>query len=179
MKLSIPENLETERLHLHRLRYEDAEEIFYTYASKPESTRYLSWPTHQSIRDTRQFLQYAVQGWNDGSDYSFAIRQKTSNRLIGSCGMMHDNGRIQFGYVLGPNHWGQGFGTEVCRRLMQLIQGYAEIYRVSTFVDADNLASINVLLKAGLQEEARLEKWYRFVNQSMQPKDCILFKLPL
>ena len=81
--------------------------------------------------------------------------------------------------MLGTNHWGQGYATEVCRKMMQTVRKETEVYRVSTFVDAENLASIKVLLKSGLVEEARLEKWYRFVNQDMQPKDCILFKLPL
>ncbi|HRI80782.1 MAG TPA: GNAT family N-acetyltransferase [Cyclobacteriaceae bacterium] len=179
MKLSIPEQLETERLLLQRLKYEDAEEIFYTYASKPESTRFMLWPTHKTIEDSRLFLRYAVKGWNAGTDYSFSIRLKKLNRFIGSCGMIHDVGKIQFGYVLSPSHWGNGFATEVCQKLMATVRAIPEIYRVNTFVDAENIASANVLRKAGLIEEARLEKWFRFVNQDNQPKDCLLFRLPL
>jgi hypothetical protein len=40
------------------------------------------------------------------------------------------------------------------------------------------MASVRVLQKAGLVQEARLEKWFRFVNQGGQPKDCLLFKIP-
>ena len=50
-RLSLPAIIRTERLLLQRLRYEDAEEIFYAYASKPEATRYVSWPTHRSDID--------------------------------------------------------------------------------------------------------------------------------
>src|SRR6185295_6455831 len=106
MKLPIPEQIETERLVLQRLKYEDAEQIFYTYASKPESTRFMLWPTHQTIEDSRSFLKYAVTGWNAGKDYSFGIRLRKVNRFIGSCGLVHDEGKIQFGYVLSPTHWG-------------------------------------------------------------------------
>ncbi len=179
MKLPIPEQLETERLSLSRLKYEDAEEIFYTYASKPVATKYMSWPTHRSMEDTRDFLRYAVDGWRAGKDYSFSIRNKKTNRMIGSCGLLNDAGKIQFGYILSPTHWGQGFATEVCRKLMEVVKGLPEVYRVSTFVDCDNLASARVLLKSGLIEEARLEKWFKFVNQDSTPKDCLLFRLPL
>lgn len=179
MRIPFPEHFETERLNLYRLKYEDAAEIFYTYASKPEATRFMSWPTHQSLQDTRSFLNYAVAGWRLGVDYSFAIRLKGSNRFIGSCGAMNDNGKIQFGYVLTPTHWGQGYATEVCIRLMAILKSFPEVYRVSTFVDSENVASVRVLLKSGLIEEARLPQWFRFINQGNEPKDCILFRLPL
>ncbi len=177
--MTLPERFETERLVLQRLRYEDEPEIFYTYASKIECTRYMSWPTHQSLKDTRAFLKYAVNGWRAGVDFSWSIRLKSSNRLIGSCGVINDNGKIQFGYVLGPNYWGQGYATEVCRKLLALLKTIPEVYRINTFVDMDNVASSKVLKKCGLEEEAVLLKWFRFVNQGNEPKDCVLYKLPL
>ena len=179
MILSIPEQFETERLALRRLKYEEAEEIFYTYASKPEATKFMSWPTHKSLADTRIFLKYAANGWRAGTDYSFSIRLRESNRLIGGCGILHDEGKIQFGYILSPTQWGRGYATEVCKKLMSIVKGLAGVYRVSTFVDTENVASANVLLKSGLVEEARLEKWFKFVNQDNRPKDCLLFRLPL
>jgi ribosomal-protein-alanine N-acetyltransferase len=179
MKLPVPESIETERVSLSRLRREDAEEIFYSYASKPEATKFMLWPTHQSLADTRSFLTRAAYGWNAGSDYSFGIRLKDTQRLIGGCGLVNEEGKIQFGYVLSPTHWGRGLATEVCRSLMEVVRGLPGVYRVSTFVDADNVASVRVLLKSGLVEEARLEKWLRFVNQDNQPKDCLIFRLPL
>ncbi len=179
MSLTISEYYETERLRLIRLKYEEAEEIFYTYASKPEATKYMAWPTHRTMDDTRNFLKHAVGGWKAGTDYSFGIRLKDSNRLIGSCGLLHDDGKIQFGYVLSPTHWGRGYATEVCRKLMEIVRTQHDVYRVSTFVDVENVASARVLMKSGLVEEARLEKWFKFVNQDNQPKDCWLFRLPL
>jgi [ribosomal protein S5]-alanine N-acetyltransferase len=178
IRLSFPEKIETPRLMLQRLRYEDAEEIFYTYASKPEATRYLSWKTHASVEDTRAFLRYAIEAWNRGTDYSFSIRLKDSRKLVGGFGVMHDDGKIQFGYVLSPGIWGNGYATEACRAVMQLLKTYPSLFRIGTFVDLDNAASIRVLLKSGLIEEARLEKWFRFINQGNIPKDCALFRLP-
>ena len=177
MNLSIAEQVDTQRLRLQRFRSEDAEEIFYTYASKPEAIKFMAWPTHQSIRDTRNFLNYAVQGWATGDDFSYAIRLRGTNRMIGSCGMMNEAGKIQFGYVLGPMHWGCGYATEATRAMLQLVKNQKEIFRIGSFVDTENLASINVLKKCGLIQEARLEKWFRFPNQNNEPKDCLLFRL--
>jgi [ribosomal protein S5]-alanine N-acetyltransferase len=176
--LDFPERIETSRLLLQRLRYEDAEEIFYSYACKPETTRYLSWPTHQSVEDTRAFVRYAMESWNLGLDYTFSIREKETGKLIGSFGVIHENGKVQFGYVFSPTYWGKGYATEACRKIMSILKTFPSLFRIGTFVDTENEASIRVLLKSGLQEEARLKRWLRFVNQNNQAKDCILFYLP-
>lgn len=178
-QLNIPEKIETSRLLLQRLRYEDAEEIFYTYASKPEATRYLAWPMHKSIEDTRAFLRYAIESWHQGTDYSFSIRLKSTQQFIGSFGAIHEDGKIQFGYVLSPIHWGQGYATELCRKMMDILKMIPTLYRIGTFVDLENEASLKVLLNSGLIEEGRLQKWFRFVNQNNEPKDCAIFRLPL
>jgi len=179
VRLNFPEKIETTRLMLLRLKYEDAEEMFYSYASKPEVTKYLSWATHQSVDNTRAFVRYAMESWNMGLDYSFSIRLKDTGKFIGSFGVIHDDGKIQFGYALSPTQWGQGYATEACRAIMEILKTFPSVFRVGTFVDVENIPSIKVLIKSGLIEEARLEKWFRFINQGNQPKDCILFRLPL
>ena len=178
MLLAMPERLESKRFYLERLRYEFAEEIFYAYASKPEATTYVSWPTHQSIEDTRAYLRYAVDAWTKGTDYSYAIRLRGSNRLIGGIGCVNDWGKVQFGYILNPVFWNQGYATEAARLLIGSLKRLPNVHRIWTFIDADNHASARVLLKCGLVEEARLEKWFRFVNQGNEPKDCVMFTAP-
>jgi ribosomal-protein-alanine N-acetyltransferase len=178
VKLGLPAQIFTDRLILRKLRYEEAEEIFYCYASKPEATRFMSWQTHQSIEDTRAFLQHAGEGWRNGTEYSFSIRHRRDNRFVGSFGIINDYGKVQFGYILGPAHWGKGYATEVCKAVMGVLRSIPEVWEVQTFVDADNTASANVLLKSGLIEDARFPQWFHFVNQGNQLKDCIHFVLP-
>ena len=178
VQLNLPEKLSTERLILQRLRYEDAEEIFYTYASKKEATKFMSWPTHQSLTDTRLYLQYATHAWSIGTDYSFSVRLKDSNRLIGAFGTLNDDGKLQFGYIFSPTQWGMGYATEVCSYMMPLLKKQQGIIRIQTFVDIENAASAKVLVKSGLVEEAVIKDFFAFVNQGSVMKDCILFKLP-
>ena len=162
---------------MQRLRYEDAEEIFYTYAGKPEVTKFLAFPTHQSVGDARNFLNYVIDAWDNGTEYAFGIRLKGENRFVGSLGFINENGKVQFGYALSPNYWNRGVATEACKAVLELLKRQKDIHRVWTFTDAENVASGKVLLKCGLVEEARLSKWFRFVNQDNQPKDCILYVL--
>ena len=177
IRLTLPEKLETQRLVLERLRYEDAEEIFFTYASKPEATKYLTFPTHQSIQDARSFLRHARSAWDRGTEYVFSIRERETHRFIGSIGVINENGKVHVGYVISPAQWGRGLATEACTALLTVLKHQQEVYRIWTFIDAENTASGKVLIKCGLIEEARLKNWARFVNQDNQPKDCILYIL--
>lgn len=174
----LPVSLETERLLLRRLKYEDAEEIFYAYASKLEATRFVSWPVHQTVADTTSYLKSAVESWNIGLSYSYAIRTKSDNRLIGSIGMINDNGNVQFGYIFSPSVWNMGYATESVTELLRQLIMLDGVYRIWTFVDVENLSSQRVLQKTGMVEEARLNKWRRFVNQNNQPRDCVLYMWP-
>jgi RimJ/RimL family protein N-acetyltransferase len=175
VRSQLPQRIETERLILSRLRYEDAEEIFYTYASKPEATKYLAFPTHQSVLDARKFTRYAVGAWDADLEFVFSIRLKDSLRFIGTFGIINENGKVNFGYCISPSQWGNGYVTETCRTVLNILKRNKNIHRIWTFVDAENEASIKVLKKCGLKEEARLTNWFRFVNQDNKPKDCILF----
>jgi len=178
LSLNLPERIETDRLVLQRLRYEDAEEIFYGYASKPEATRYVAWPTHQSVQETRRFLDYAVSAWEGGAEYTFGIRVKEINWFIGSIGVVNDSGKVSFGYILGPRHWSKGYATEACTAVMQRLRNIHGVYRIWTLVDTENIASCKVLEKCGLIREAQLYKWFRFINQDNAPKDCFIYRLP-
>lgn len=152
--------------------------MFFAYASKPEATQFVSWPTHKSVEETRIYLAYAINGWKMGLDYSYVIRLKPTRQLIGSIGCINEMGKVQFGYILSPTFWNQGLATEACKALLSRLIQSENVYRIWTFTDVDNQASQRVLLKSGLLEEARLTRWFRFVNQGNAPKDCVLFKLP-
>jgi ribosomal-protein-alanine N-acetyltransferase len=179
VKLNLPPQIFTDRLLLQKLRYEEAEEIFYCYASKSEATRFMSWPTHQSLEDTKSFLHFAMEGWKAGTDYSYSIRLQKNARFVGSFGVINEHGRVQFGYILSPSQWGNGYATEVCATMMQLLRTAPGVVSIQTFTDSDNRASAKVLIKCGLIEEARLSNWFRFVNQDNRVKDCIHYRLPL
>lgn len=177
-RLNLPEQLTTERLLLQRLRYEDAEEIFYAYASKPEATRFVTWPTHTSIKVTREYIRYVQQAWNQGLDYSYTIRLCKTGQLIGSYGVINENGRVQFGYILSPTFWNMGIATEACTAITSLLKGKSQLHRIGTFVDCDNIASAKVLEKCGYEREATLQRWLCFPNQENKAKDCWVYVLP-
>jgi ribosomal-protein-alanine N-acetyltransferase len=180
MSLKFPEQIETERLILRRLRPVDAERIFYVYGSKPEATKYVVWPTHQSLEDARTFLRYSELGWKKGIEFSYGIFLRKSERMIGSIAViLKDLNAVQLGYILGPIHWHFGYATEACKSFIKTIQSTKSVTRIDSFVDIENTASANVLLKSGFCEDTLSKMTIRFVNQNNQMKDCRLFYLLL
>jgi RimJ/RimL family protein N-acetyltransferase len=69
-------------------------------------------------------------------------------------------GDFEIIYVLGRGNWGRGFATEVARAV--LVYGFRELRlgRIHATVDAENEASIRVLLKLGFRYEAEFEDEY-------------------
>ena len=76
--------LETDRLLLRRFTLDDAESVFYNWASDDEVTKYLTWPTHKSIDVSRGYMDFCVKGYTDLSFYQWGIELKDTQELIGN-----------------------------------------------------------------------------------------------
>jgi len=66
---------------------------------------------------------------------------------------------IEVGYFLKPSAWGQGYATEVCRRMLQFVFQETLLSEVVASVDANNVASRNVLEKSGFLFAGRKLCW--------------------
>ena len=63
-------------------------------------------------------------------------------------GQMPD-GDVEIGYFLKRSAWGKGYATEACRRLLQMAFEESPLTEVVATFEAGNIASRNVLRKAG------------------------------
>jgi RimJ/RimL family protein N-acetyltransferase len=64
---------------------QDADAMFERYASDATVTKFLGWPTHESVKDTRQFLQtYSNVLWNKHKVGPYLISDLESGMLLGS-----------------------------------------------------------------------------------------------
>ena len=114
-----PEVYETPRLILRIPRMDDAKAIFESYAQDEEVTRYLLWRPHKTINDTTAFLHYAFDGWQHGTEYTWAITLKQERSLIGMIGLRISIPKADFGYVLAKRYWNKGYMTEAVQRLVE------------------------------------------------------------
>ena len=81
--MSFPERIETARLVLRRPRPDDADAIFEGYAQDPLVTRYMMFRPHTSVDTVRDFVGAAIEHWNRGTAFAYAITLKSSSELMG------------------------------------------------------------------------------------------------
>lgn len=76
--------LETDRLIIRAFVPEDAAPMFRNWASDPEVTKYLTWPTHPSQEVTEKVVSSWVEKNGDPTNYQWAIVWKETMEPIGS-----------------------------------------------------------------------------------------------
>ncbi len=110
---SAPDAIETPRLSLRRPRAADVDVIFARYASDPEVTRFVGWPRHRTVDDTRSFLSFSDDEWAKAPAGPYLIFARDTGRLLGSTGLIFETPyRAATGYVLAKDEWGRGYATE-------------------------------------------------------------------
>ena len=159
MKLTGTQPLETSRLNLRRFRMEDADAMYRNWASDPEVTRFLTWPTHPSADVTRMVLQGWVARYAEGSSFNWAIVPKGEEQPVGGISVVHldaEAGIAEIGYCLGHAFWGRGYMPEALRAVIDYLFGTAEVNRIVARHDARNPKSGRVMQKVGLRLEGVL-----------------------
>ena len=153
--MKAPSQLKTERLLLRKPTLADAGEIYRRYASDAEVTRYLSWPRHQSIDDTRAFVQFSDTQWRDHPAGPYLI-ESDSGLLLGGTGLeLLNPDQAMTGYVFARDAWGKGYATETLRAMINLARqlGFSELQATC---HAAHIPSQRVLEKCGFARKEPL-----------------------
>ena len=103
--------LATERLTLRRFMIEDAESMYYNWASEDEVTRFLTWPTHKSVQDSEMVIDQWIKSYEDKKTYQWAIELNDLEQPIGSISAVKVDDEIdavEVGYWIGTIYWNKG-----------------------------------------------------------------------
>lgn len=158
------ERLETERLLLRRPTDADAAAIFDRYAADAEVTRYLAWPRHRSLDDTRRFLMFSDHEWERAAAGPFLILSRDDGRLLGGTGLVFETpARASTGYVIARDAWGHGYATEALVAMVGLARQLGVI-RLYAICHVDHRVSARVLEKGGFTLEGLLRAHSEFPN---------------
>ncbi len=148
--------IETPRLLLRRAVLEDANAMYDNWASDPEVTRFLIWPTHNSVEITLKVLQSWMEGYKKDNYYQWMIVLKSIGQPIGSISGMNPNDQlssIEIGYCIGKNWWHQGIMTEALQGVIEYLFETCNFNRITANHDPNNPHSGNVMKKCGMKYE--------------------------
>ena len=147
--------IETERLILRPMSTRDAADMF-DYASRGEVTRYLLWSPHNTVSYTREYLSYIEKRYRVGDFYDWAVVERASGRMIGTCGFTSidlSNRRGEIGYVLNPDFHRRGYAPEAACAVMDFGFSRLELNRIEARFMQGNEPSRRVAEKIGMSFE--------------------------
>lgn len=148
--------LRGERVHLRELRESDHEPLLRWW--NDPATLVLQQRTARPVAAatmTELFRQWS--GNANSRENGFAVARNSDDALIGQTSLIDAPGHrcAEFAIVLGPEHTGQGYGTETCRLMLGLAFAELGLHRVELRVWSFNTRAIGAYLRAGFVEEGR------------------------
>ena len=145
----------SERLIYKRILPEKAADM-YEYSKLEEVTRYLLWSEHTSLVQTEKYVKLLQKKYDNGSFWDFGLTYRENGRFIGTCGITsYDEAEnsIEIGYVLAPDYWGKGIGTEAAKTVMRYcFENFGVDKICGKFMDGND-GSKGVMQKLGMTLE--------------------------
>ncbi|MDH5718622.1 MAG: GNAT family N-acetyltransferase [Spirochaetia bacterium] len=152
----------TERLHLRKIKSLDAESMF-SYAGNKETTKYMAWPTHNSIEETQEYIKSIMPLYKTKKYYDWAIELKENGKMIGTCGFVNVQANKEFaeiGYIIHQDYHKKGYGTEAVQSLIEFGFKTLRLKKIYARIYKENKISI------------RLAKKCKFTLE-VQPEHCL------
>lgn len=149
-------SIETERLILRKFSIEDAEYMYKNWAGDSEVTKYLTWPTHSSVKTSENVIKMWEKNNDSLDQYQWCIELKDIGEAIGSISVVNlkeDINAVEVGYCIGKNFWRMGITSEAFSALITFFFEEIQVNRVEARHDSNNPNSGNVMEKCGLKKE--------------------------
>ena len=147
----------TSRLKLRSARPGDLEAM-HAVLSDPRATRWWSTPPHETLDETRAWLDSMIANGPDQPD--FVIER--DGVVIGKAGFWK---LPEVGYILHPDHWGQGFAGEAVEAAIGHVFATRDIEELTADVDPENAASIRLLERLGFIRTGFAERTWNIAGE--------------
>jgi RimJ/RimL family protein N-acetyltransferase len=153
----------TERLLLRRSSPEDAEAIS-AYRSDPDVHRWQGWERTdpQGIRAEIEEMASRDPG-APGGWVQLSLEERAGGALVGDIGLSRAEGEpgvVKVGYTVAPSFQGMGFATEAVGALVDYVLETLGANVVRAYASADNVPSIKVAERVGMELVERIEHRY-------------------
>jgi ribosomal-protein-alanine N-acetyltransferase len=148
--------LETPRLLLRRFTLDDAADMFNNWANDDAVTKFLTWPTHQSVGVSKEVLSKWVADYQSEKCYQWCVALKETGKAVGSIGVVSLKENIdaaEIGYCIGRAWWHQGITLEALAAVVGFLFKEVGFNRLAAHHDPHNPNSGKVMQKCGMLYE--------------------------
>ena len=152
--------LETERLVLRRVTLEDLEDIYF-YGSNDDVSKYVTWDTHRTISDTKEYIEFVLRQYENKRLAPWGIEYKEKGKLIGTIDFVWwkpNHNIAEIGYVISQDYWGKGITTEAAKEIMKFGFERMDLIRIQARCLEENIGSQRVMEKIGMSYEGTMRK---------------------
>lgn len=168
MKLRLKSNyiIYSERLSFCAFKQSDKNDMF-AIQSNPMMVQYTPDDPWKDDNDWNNFFSFASTFYDEEKQWCpdwfrffFAIREKSSEKVIGYCGLgapEYDRTVTEVFYGISPDHWGKGYATESAKIMLMFGFNELRLNEIVGFREDGNPASGRVLEKAGLKLVGKIE----------------------
>lgn len=144
--------LETERLLLSRLSYDDCEFIF-ELVNEPSFKRYIGDKKVITLGDARSYLRKGpISSYKQFGYGLFLVSPKGADSPVGICGLVKreefDDPDIGFAFL--ERYRQQGYALESAQAVLENARTELSLTRIIAMADADNEPSVRLLKRLGL-----------------------------
>lgn len=153
-------SFETKRLILRSICINDLDDIF-EFSSDPQVAYHMTWEANKNKSETLVFIQSVLEGYKDGLAAEWAIVEKVSQKVIGTCAFIdwsNEHSNAILGYVINRSYWGNGYAVEAVKELLNYGFETLDLNRIEAHCNVDNLASEKVMKKLGMSFEGILRQ---------------------
>lgn len=150
------QTIETSRLILRKAQMDDAQAMFRNWASDPEVTKFLTWPTYENVETAYPILEMWTQEYEKPDFYQWMIVLKQIGEPIGSISAVRqrdDIGQAEIGYCIGRRWWHNGIMSEALGAVIDFLFSEVGMNRIEAKHDTNNPHSGGVMRKCGMKYE--------------------------
>ena len=151
----MPSTLTSERLILRPIEPADADDFFDFYR-RPDAMRYMDTPPHKSLAETQKLVDYKY----NGPSTTWALRTVADGPALGFVEHVGNIGVPGMGYMLHPDHWGNGYMSEAVRAALDYGFDAMGVDRVELWIAEPNTASLRLAERVGFRRRGRLRQKY-------------------
>ena len=158
------EKVESDRIILKRYKPEFARLLFEAALESRggEFSRWMPWcGENYSFDDSESFIKRSIEGWENQTEFIFAIFDRQNDDFLGGVGLNQFNKIHKFynlGYWVRTSHQNRGIASEATRLLARASFEDLPINRLELLIAIENQASQKAAEKSGATREGILRQ---------------------
>lgn len=149
-------NISTRHLIIRQLSLADLSD-FHSYRSNVEIAKYQGFDV-MTIYQAEEFIKdNALKFFGKAGEWiQYGIEDNKTKQLIGDCAIKlnpNDTRIAEIGITISHLEQKKGYATEVLMGILTFLFETKGIHRIVALVDAENIASINLMKRVGFRQE--------------------------